>query len=189
MLNTILMNSGAKGYRYDELQKYYGPGARRHPPSLTQAERLRFTRYYYQLWGIMQLDPAKWQSRLESMTLKQLYLLHEISKLWQSIGREEVGPVHRAPHLVFYYISNTRVALKERIWQQLEHIYRRIHNRGPELVCAYDLEEGAYGFVVMWDHWQGALKQVVCGLPPVDPCTRPAFVKQYLWGDSSDEEL
>ena len=145
----------------------------------------------------MKLHPAKWQSRLESMTLKKLYHLYEISKLWQSIGREEVRPAPRFPYAGPHYIrtinkerSKERMALTKRTWQHIEHVYQRIHNRDPEFFwTVYDSCEGAFGFVALWDHWQPSLKQVVCGLQPVDPCTRPAFVKQYLWGDSSDEDL
>ena len=130
------------------------------------------------------------------MTLKRLFELHEMTKLWQSIGREEVRPPPRWPNPKPNYVpdidkgrSKERVALEKRIWQHIENIYRPIHNAEPDAPWAYALEEGADGFVVIWDHWQGCLKQIVIGLRPVDPCTRPDFVKQYLWDDTSDEEV
>lgn len=142
----------------------------------------------------MTLDPTKWQSRLETMTLKQLYQLHEISKLTQSIGREEVVPAPQFPDAEPNSIhANNRgkehEALSERIWQHIEHIYQRIHNRDAELVWVHSLYEGSYGFIVMWDHWQPSLREVVCGRRSIDSSPRPSFEKQYLWDDSSDEEV
>ncbi len=40
----------------------------------------------------MEMNPAEWQSRLEAVSLKQLILLYEMSKLTQSIGSEEGHP-------------------------------------------------------------------------------------------------
>ena len=188
-------------------EKIYGPrGARKrcHPPNLTRTERPRFIRAYYQLWGMMKLDPAKWQSRFESMTLKRLYELCEMTHLQQSIGREEVIRAHPPPCSPSYLSllkerSKERVALEKRIWQHIEHLYQRVHEGEPESIWGikqpeslwgtYELEEGAYGFLVIWDHWQGCLKQVVLGLRPVGQCTEPDFVKQYIWDDTSDEEV
>ena len=196
--NTTLISSEATGVPTEILEKYYGPGARRHPPSLTRTERLRFTRSYYQLWGLMKLDPAKWQSRFESMTLKKLYEVHEISKIWQSIGREEVRPAHRFPDArpgSFSAIntarSKERVALSEKIWQYIEQIFQRFYNREADTVwMPDDLYEGTHGFIVMWDHWQPSQKFLLCGRRRIDPSTpRPPFEKQYIWEDSSDEEV
>lgn len=194
--NTVLIKFEGGGF---DGEKIYGPlGARKryHPPNLTRTERPRFIRAYYQLWGMMKLDPAKWLSRLESITLKRLYELHEMTHLWQSIGREEVRPAHPHPCSSNYISSINKqqskecVALEKRIWQHIEHIYQRIHNGDPEFVWGtYELNEGAYGFLVIWDHWQGCLEQVVLGLRPVGPCTQPDFVKQYIWDDTSDEEV
>ena len=123
------------------------------------------------------------------MTLKRLFELHEMTRLSQSIGREEVRPPKpKYLHEIDIGPSKERMALQKRIWQHIENIYRPIHNAEPDSPEAYALEEGAFGFVVIWDHWQGCLKQIVIGLRPVDPCTRPDFVKQYLWDDTSDEE-
>ena len=190
------MNSKADGFAHEELEGYYGAGAHRHPPSLTWSERPRFIRSYYQLWGMMKLDPTEWQSRLEPMTMKQLYQLYEMSTLTQSIGREEVVPAPRFPdadpnsiHAINKGRSQERVALSEKIWQRIEHTYQRIYHRDAELVWVHTLYEGAWGFIVMWDHWQSSLKEVVCGRRSIDPSPRPSFEKQYLWNDSSDEEV
>ena len=61
----------------------YGSEALRHPPYLTKTERPRFIRAYYQLWGFMIIPQTVWQARIESMRLKELYHLCDISKLTQ----------------------------------------------------------------------------------------------------------
>ena len=180
-------------------KKFYGPkGARPryHPSTLTRTERPRFIRSYYQLWGMLKLKPAQWQSRLESMTLKRLFELHEMTKIWQSIGREEVRPAPRWPNPKPNYVpdidkgrSKERVTLEKKIWQHIENTYRSIHNAEPDAPWAYTLEEGVDGFVVIWDHWQPELKDIVLGQRPVEMYTRPDFVRQYLWDDTSDEEV
>lgn len=77
-------------------EEYYGPGARQHPPNLTQTERPRFIRSYYQLWGMLKINEAEWQTRLESMKLKEHCHLYEMSQLPGSFGGgEEMLPPPR----------------------------------------------------------------------------------------------
>ena len=90
------------------------------------------------------------------MTLKQRYQLYEVSKITRRIGREEIVPAPRYPHAEPHSIhaidrgrSKERVALGEMIWQHIEHVYQRIHDRDPERVSAYSLYEGAFGFIVI----------------------------------------
>lgn len=72
----------ARGHRTED---YYGAGALQHPPYLTRTERTRFIRAYYLFWGLMMSDHAEWQSRLQSMSLKRLIQLCEISWLPEDI--------------------------------------------------------------------------------------------------------
>ena len=111
--------------------QYYGAGAHRHPPTLTCTERLRFVRSYYTLWGLMNTDDSsKRLSRLESMTLKQLYRLHEMTRLTQSIGqREESIPppifLDQPPdsiHFINSFRSEKRDILMGEVWKQIQHI-------------------------------------------------------------------
>ncbi len=166
-----------------------------HPHSLTRTERRRFIRSYYLLWDLMKLDPAGWPSRLEPLTLKQLYQVYEMSILTQSIGREEVVPAPRNPDAELYSPrainegrSEKRITLGDSIWQHLESTYQRIHQRDAEHVSAYSLYQGSMGFIVMWDHWQACLMEIVCLRRPNKPSLRPAFEKRYIWDDSSDED-
>lgn len=46
----------------------------------------------------------------------------------------------------------------------------------------FSKDEDFLHFIVIWDHWQPSLKQIVCS-------ARPSFEKQYLWDDSSDEDV
>lgn len=193
MMSLMLIRPIAKRVSYKELEGWYGPGARSHPPYLTRTERLRFFRSYYQLWGFMKVAPAEWQSRFESMTLKQLYQLHEMSKLRQSIGREEVLPPHPFPDAKSGSISATsrgrsqeRIALETMIWQRLNDVFKRIYET-KAIVIQDDFDEGAGGFVAIWDHFQEPLRGNVSQCN--GPYHSPSFVEQYLWDDISDEEV
>lgn len=168
---------------------------RNHSPHLTRTERRRFIRSYYQLWGLMRLDRPEWHSKLEPLTLKQLYQVYEMSILTQSIGREEVVPAPRYPDAEPYSPrainegrSEKRIALGECICRHLLSTYQRIHKEDAQLVGAYSLYEGSLGFIVMWDHWQSSLMEIVCRRRPKDRSSRPDFEKRYLWDDSSDED-
>ena len=192
----VLIESEAEGVPIEVLEKYYGPGARKHPPSLTRTERLRFTRSYYQFWGMMELDSSKWPSRLDSITsLKQLYLLHEIYELRQRIGIER-RPDPRLSGAELGDVSNTRKkrssrrwVIRNRIWKQIKHIFQHFHDREPDPVWNGDKSEVLSGFVVMWDHWQPPREYISWGRRPIDPSTRASFEEQYLWEDNSDEEV
>ena len=179
-----------------DLERWYGKRVHMHPRYLTHTERIRFTRSYYLLWGLMTLPPASWQPRLELLTLKQLYHLLEMSTLTQSIGRgEEEIPSPRLPNEKPYSApainrgrSKKRHSLQKAIWAQLESAFERIHHSSPEDVSAYSLEEGSLGFIVMWDHWQGSLKELVCQRRPNAKAPLTDSEIQYCWGESEDEE-
>ena len=129
-------------------------------------------------------------------SLKNLYLLHEISKLRQSIGMEQVRPDPWFPGAKLSYICNIRkkrstkhVILRNRIWKQIKHVFQHFHDREPDPVWDGDHYEGAYGFIVMWDQWQPPREYISCGRRPIDPSTWLSFEEQYLWEDNSDEEV
>lgn len=149
--------------------EFYGPGARKHPSTLTRTERPRFIRSYYNLWGLMRLDCSKWDSRLEAMTSQELYYLWEMTKLTQSIGREEIVPppfnTHAHPdsyHSINWGQSEKRRALEQRAWQQIERNSWRFFERGAQDPSVYAKHEGSCGtFIVLWDHWQSSLQEIV----------------------------
>ncbi|KAL8918372.1 MAG: hypothetical protein Q9208_007391 [Pyrenodesmia sp. 3 TL-2023] len=174
------------GERADD---YYGAGATRHPPHLTRTERPRFIRSYYQLWGLIRLKtPVEWQARLESMTLKQLFHLYEMSMLPSTMtflrrrdGQlDTVSVIDREP-------VERRVALERQILKHLEEVYRRIHGKDLIHIWVHAPEEGYGNFIAMWDHFQPSLKEVVCGRRSEEPPYR-FFLDLDLWEDSSGEE-
>ena len=176
-------------------REYYGAGTSKHPPTLTPTERPRFIRSYYLLWGMMKMDLSGWRSRLQSMTLKQLYYLHEMTKLTQSIGQgEEKVPPPFFPdeprdsiHSINSGQSDKRIALGEKVWQQIQDVSQRIFNQDAPDPSAYTKEEGFLWFVVMWDHWHLSLKDMVYHQSRSTIRPSPDIEKRYLWDDNEDE--
>ncbi|KAJ5587658.1 uncharacterized protein N7459_003423 [Penicillium hispanicum] len=190
--NEVVCNVKAPGY---DLAKFYGAGARRHPPRLTGTERRRFIRSYYQTWGLLRSDSAGVQRILESTTLKQLYQLYEMCELLQNIGRDEVLPslqnTGAAPTsgvMLTLQRPKARKTVQSQIWKRLQHVSKRVRNEHAEDVTLYAKEDGFLFFVVIWDHWQPTLKEMVCGRQLTDPSPDVELEKTYLWDDSSDEE-
>lgn len=142
----------------------------------------------------MKLDASEWESRLEHITSKQLYCLHEMTKLAQSIGREEAVPPPLFPDMPPDSVLNIntrrsvkRFALEERVWQQIQGISQRIFNQDALLRDFYLKHEGFMWFVVMWDHWQPSLKDMVLHQSTSRIKPSPDVVKRYLWDDDPKE--
>ncbi|MCJ1471107.1 hypothetical protein MMC07_009755, partial [Pseudocyphellaria aurata] len=165
----IVSKVKTRGHRAED---YYGPGALRHPPYLTCTERPCFVRSYYQLWGSLTIDnPVERKARLQSMSLKQLIHLCEISWLPDGMGPgEEVASSPRDPGVdpgsdsaTYQRQTQAREALSKMVLGLTELTYRRINGQDMELIWVIAMEEGYSDFLVMWDHWQSSLKEVVCG--------------------------
>lgn len=176
-------------------EKFYGAEARGHPPTMTDTERTRFVRTYYSLWGLMKLNPAEWAPRLESMTSQQLYHLHEMTKLTQSIGHEEdipPSPNANEPPDSFLAInfgqSEKRIALEDRVRERIQHISQRFFQRDAAHTIVYAKREGFLFFVVFWDHWQPSLKELVChqSMSVIRPNSEET--RRYLWDDNFIDE-
>lgn len=191
------INEIASGIPKAEREACYGEGARRHPPYLTSKERPRFVRLYYQIWGLMKLNADQQQSRLQSMSLKQLYRLHEMSRLPQNVGGDEARSPDTWPnappetaHLYFNWSqSKVRSDLMQRIREHLEERYQSAHKCGADSPEVYAKEEGYYPFIVIWDHWKPSLKLEVCnGKRRSDDGTRLVYRNEDLWEETSDED-
>ena len=176
-------------------EKFYGAGALKHPPTLTHTERIRFIRTYYSLWGLMKLDPADWAPRLESMTSQQLYYLHEMTKLTQSIGHEEELTPSQFPnqppdsyHAINTGQSDKRIALENKAWERIQYVSQRFFQRDATDASVYAKHEGFLFFVVIWDHWQPSLKDVVCHLSRSTVRLGPEDERKCLWDDNFDKE-
>lgn len=177
-------------------RKFYGSERVRHPPYLTKAERPRFIRSYYQLWGMMKMSLAAQQAKLETMTLKTLYQMHEMCELTQSIGCEEPIPApcckivddYDSERSINWDRSDARCDLQKRIWKRIETIYYDIHKTKPIDTSGDALYDGWLVWVVMWDHWQRDFKNV-CLQQFLHQRPEPPDTTHILWEDSSDEEL
>lgn len=146
----------------------------------------------------MRLDPSEWSSRLAPLTLRRLYYLHELTHLTQPIGWEEEIPPP-PPHLelqkrdlysaagINHQTSSKRDSLRGAIWARIEDIFERFHNCGAHPVEAYSLEDGALGFVVLWDHWQKDLRSLVLMRRVTGKRPVTGEERRFLWDESEDE--
>jgi hypothetical protein len=128
------------------------------------------------------------------MTSQELYYLREMANLTQSIGREEDVPPPMFPdqppdsfHSINQGRSEKRIALEEKIWEQVQRNSRRFFDRDAQDTSIYAKHEGFLCFVVMWDHWQPSLKDIVCHQSVSTIRLSPEVVSQYLWNDGLDE--
>jgi len=138
----------------------------------------------------MRAEPSDWERLLEPITsLRQLYYLFELCGLPDrfregdgaapgSIARMNGGAPER----------QARGALRSAVWARLERVYRSVHDGYPEDVRSYALEDGFQEFVVIWDHWQDSLKQIVCGIRPGDGGRPWSLDKPELWEEEESPE-
>ncbi|KAL1967196.1 hypothetical protein VTN77DRAFT_3487 [Rasamsonia byssochlamydoides] len=159
--------------------KSYYPPSGLHPPCLTPTERPRFIGSYYQLWGLMRLDPASRRQRLDSMTLKQLYRVYEMALLQQTIGDETIPAAAQQ--------ERERGDLAGEIWNHIQCTYQRIHKREASFVGIYGLEEGFSVHYILFDHAQELVKEVVCGKLAGAPKPNPV-PEESVWTPPSDDE-
>lgn len=138
----------------------------------------------------MKIDCSEWDSRLQAMTSQELYYLREMTKLTQSIGREESVPPPMFPdepsdsvHSINSGQSEKRIALEQRVWQQIQRNSRRFFERDSQDPSVFAKHEGFLWFVVLWDHWQPSLKDMVCheSVSLIKPSL--AIKRQHLWND------
>ena len=152
---------------------------------------------HYKLWDLMRSDPSMWSLRIEGMTLKRLYYLHEMTRLTQSIGQGEVQvPPPMFPdeppdsvHSINSRISEKRIVLGQKVWARIQEMSQQIFGQDAEDPIIFAKHEGSLDFVVMWDHWHDSLRDVVGHQSISTFRPDPAFEKKYLWNDSSDEEM
>jgi len=162
-------------------------GGRRHPPTLTRNERLRFIRSWYQFWCLLDLDAAGLQSALHDIPLQQLFYLEEMARISEH-STQRGGPVPATTYQSMSTKINPRHIPREccslgwAIQKHIEDTYESIHHRTLHAPILDAIEDGFRNFVVMFDHYQPSLKEIVCGGP------RWALEKQHLWVDDDPEE-
>ena len=172
--------------------KYYGDI--KHPPYLTTSERPRFAQAYYDIWSMMTIEVTQWDSRMDTMTLRRLFYLCEMTRLTQSIGNEEERPPHAFPnanprtwHAVNHSRSPKRVHMEDRVWNYIERKLQSIHGERPDYPWIYAKEDGFMWYVVLWDHWQSNLKGLICGRVTKEPPVRREY-DWSLWDESSEDD-
>lgn len=143
----------------------------------------------------MKLDPAEWPPRLASMTSQQLYYIHEMTKLTQSIGHEEDIPPLPFPNVrpdsfdaVNLGQSDKRIALEDEIRNRIEYNSQRFFQIEAAHPSVYAKHEGFLFFVLVWDHWQPPLKELICYPPRSAIRLSPEETRRYLWDDNYDKE-
>ena len=141
----------------------------------------------------MKLSPTVLQRRLELTTLKRLYHLYEMSRLAQNIGREEIvsqlqnhGAGPQSTSTIYHRRSRARVALEKEIWMYIESAFHKIYDENAEYVWEYAKEEGFLSSLVVWDHWQPTLREILGQGSTTEQHTD--FQQRYVWSDSSDED-
>jgi len=178
-----------------DIPESYRPGAIRYPPYLTPSERARFIRGYYQVWGMMKIEPSSWPSRLACLKLKDLFRLYEMTKLNQSIGGEETifsfqNPNPGSIRTIRRGASQKRLALEKEIWQDICQVYQEIFDTESEPDFPWILEGkeigGYMNFIVIWDHWEFNLKCMSCRTRPKN---NVKFKRESFWNESSDGEF
>ena len=135
------------------------------------------------------MNPSDQQSRIESLTLRQLYQLHEMCSLPQIIGGEEKVTYCHPPdeHCLWLYDtcpkpSPDRGDLREKIWNYVNLCSQREHGREAYPLDMFAVEDGCYPFIAIWDHWQPTLKIQVIGY------SAGHWGKEELWDESSNDE-
>ncbi|CAF9935374.1 MAG: hypothetical protein HETSPECPRED_009768 [Heterodermia speciosa] len=175
----------------------------RQPVPLTRTERSRFTRSYYQLWGVMTIDdPAELEARLQSMTTKELLHLRGMTCLIRSrelIWRSQCDNVETNSQ---YHLEAP--ISKWRLWEMRDtsakmsgaEIRRRLrgyHNISPNsedmlMIRNYAFDERYFGYHFLYDRHQTRVKDAVCR----KRSKKPIFEKEThweLWDGSSDEDI
>ncbi|MCJ1386950.1 hypothetical protein MMC17_010079 [Xylographa soralifera] len=181
-----------------EDQGFYGPGVWKHPPTLTSTERTRFICSYYTLWSLMRLDRSGWESRLQAMTQQELYYLQEMAELTQSIKREEIFPLGCDPDILsdqfdFMHVDQCEkgFALRLTVWEQIQRNSWCFFGLDAMHTTHCARYEGYFVFVVLWDHWQPTLKEVVLhsSRSLLSKLISSAIKEQYLWKNEFEEEI
>jgi hypothetical protein len=120
----------------------------------------------------MRIAPDLWQSRLSQFSYRDLFYLHGLCLLPQSIGYEEYRPA-----------SVKRKLLQSTIWEYIKAKNLALDGREVPLFNPAYMEACWYKFGWFWDNMQFALKAKVCG-----GYENRAYVDPDLWEESDDDE-
>ena len=105
----------------------------------------------------MRSDPSMWSLKIEGITLKRLYYLHEMTRLTQSIGQgeEQVPPPmfpNESPDSVYSInskISEKRIVFGQNVWARIQESSQQMFGQDAEDPIIFAKHEGSLDFVVM----------------------------------------
>lgn len=125
----------------------------------------------------MLLDPASKERRFGTILLKHLFLVYEMTMLKQPIGDEKTSGVsHKERGILVGEMQN-----------RVKHTFQQIHKRDYQDPTVDAGTEGYLHHVMMFDHYQPILKELVCNR--FVPAPKPNPVKEEsVWLGTSDEE-
>lgn len=110
------------------------------------------------------------------MLLKHLYMVHEMTMLQQPIGDGATASASR----------EDRGVLIGELQDRVKHTFRQIHKREYQDISVEAACNGYRHHVVMFDHCQPILKELVCNR--FAPVLRPnPVLEETVWQETSDE--
>ncbi|KAI1128147.1 hypothetical protein F5Y10DRAFT_265464 [Nemania abortiva] len=163
---------------------------------LSTTEYLRFIRSYYRVCSLLELGLSNWRDRYKSFTLRQLYRTTEMTYLRDFIGEEQGRLLKRK---IQYPPSICVPELRAKLNRELERFKSeetiRIHGRESSplpLYYPYQVHgrRGVSMFIMILDDFEEQFyRRVVGRLNPLNtPRPYDEYMREEVWGDSSDEE-
>ena len=174
-----------------------------HPDRLTQTERRRFIRTYYQLWYLIRMDKDHWSAAISPFSMKQIFLLREMCFIPLAIGEDLPGPkiqeeyasakAERRRRPIYYRYQNegVRGELGSLLFLIAEEHLERVGHDDPWMIRKETRFEGYGGFHVLWDYHKSWLRQYCTDRSRNDVsiyAQELEYERRRLWAESSDEE-
>lgn len=72
------------------------------------------------------------------------------------------------------------------MWDRIHEIHCEAWGQEADTLDLYAMEDGYMGYVVLWDHWQEDLQQIICRWKPTELGKQATLDRTHLW--ISDEE-
>lgn len=175
----------------------------KHSPHLTASERRRFIRTYYIVWSLVLLPPPSVKSRLEALTMRQLWYLTGVSHLSYRMSPLRLNPsdvqisVSTQP---LSHIRNGAVKILRARYEDFYHVPEdstpledvsdtpgwRDHGGHPGHASLLDFfQDDLKRFV--WTFWMKEREAVIHGYQ-LERFT-DEFVRRWIWDESKEEDV
>ena len=185
--------------RSSRAEDYHGLGPLLHSPSLARTERSRFTRSYYQLWGMMQFTEfAKLETTLRSLTIKQLLHLQAIASSHNlTRGHQLILGSQRECFDINSVFSLedpiSGISILELMETEIDRRIYRYDNMNPKnentgIIKHYAFGDGHYDFLIIWDNYQAPIKHAVRNTRVKNLDSEKGWDWE-VWEESSDEDV